>query len=201
MARAALAEEDIPLRDYPVEVAAEGRHDAAFIEELWALFHDEAIWTVFPESVFTRSFQAFAFQVLARLGAAVHQPLRDKHQLLPLRLFRLLRHPEEGPEIADLPDCMKDPWTLQLQTKYPRLEGEELRGTLQLQCMVHMLDIGSVESKHASIRRQVVQHSVQTRRMGFDQASGEWLFQNFRVKKNPAAIAGRRRQLREVPML
>ena len=50
----------------------------------------------------------------------------------------------------------------------------------------------------ASIRRQVVQHSVQTWRMAFDQASCEWMFQNYRVGRTSSRVSARKTRLHQV---
>ena len=101
-----------------------------------------------------------------------------------------MSNPQQGPALAKERDCLKDQWTLELQRQFPTLSGAEFQAVLQLQALIQPLDIGEVESRHASIRRQVVQHSVQTWRMAFSQASCEWMMQNFRIagKKHKAQL-------------
>ena len=164
-----------------VQLASEGVLESSFARDLEALYVDAQVWSLLPDDSLTESFQGMAFRVLSRLGAAVHQLLTHEHSLYPTKLWRLLDHPEESAAMASDPICLKDEWTQAVQGLIPSLDGDRLRAVLRLQSRVQMLDIGTVESRHASVRRQVVQHSVQTWRMGLDQASAEWMFQNYRT--------------------
>ena len=169
-------------RLHRLQLAADQTLEQEFFLELYSAYHDTETWDTFPEQHRTRAFQALGFRVLARLGASVHQLVAHQHTVYPIKLWRLLSSPGDALLLSNDPPCVKDDWTNQLQQKYPGFLGAELQAVLQLQATVQLLEIGQVESKHASIRRQVVAHSVQTWRMAFWQASCEWLLQNYRVQ-------------------
>eukprot|EP00971_Amphidinium_carterae_P340586 6479023-Amphidinium_carterae.1 len=55
------------------------------------------------------------------MGTGVHQQLSHVHSCYPFRLFLLIDQPELGNTLAMEDDCLKDSWTISLQSKYPGL--------------------------------------------------------------------------------
>ena len=176
--------EDKPIaRTYRLSLAADHILEDQFTGQLLHQFSTPDVWACVPEEALTLEFRAKSFRVLSKMGASVHQTVRHPHQQYPVRLYRLLNQPSEAAAIAAEPICRKDPWTLQVQARHPTLEGGEVEAILHLHASVQSLDIAGIESRHASVRRQVVAQSVQTCRQAFAKTSACWLLQNYRAAK------------------
>ena len=140
----------------------------------------EECWQLLPASARTMAFRSVYFRVLSRLGSAAHQLVTHPHELYPQKLFLGLGAPETRADLATEGQCLKDPFTKQLQNVYPTLEGEQVQAILKMHALHQAVDIGAIETKHASVRRQIVLLSVQTWRREFSEASCHWLLQNLR---------------------
>ena len=177
-------------RLYRLQVAAELQLEREFLESLKAIWKSREKWSLLPTRNWTVRDRACAFRMLSMLGACIHKLLVLPHQTFPFQLFRLLHEPELGPTLAAQPDCCKDEWTRSLEARHKGLEGEELDAALRLQALLQPLDISSIETRHASIRRQVEVKSVHTWRASHVRVSTEWMLQNFRTSRRP--LHGRR---------
>ena len=167
-------------RRYRATELAQGQLDPDFAEDLYRLMSGEEPWKWLPAGSATFHFRAQSFRVLSRLGAAVHQLVTHPHQLYPQKLFLLLGAPSLGATLAADAECLKDDYTKELQRRYPNLEGDELQCVLKMHALHQCTDIGAIETKHASVRRQVVLLSVQTWRREFGETSCHWVLQNLR---------------------
>ena len=175
-------------RDYRVSVAASGELENRFFAELSELYTDQSSWCLAPPATATMRYRALSFKVLSCLGCALMQLVAHPHKCYPVKLFRLLREPEMGPDLAAEAPCIKDAYTQHLQRSHPTLEGEELQASLKMHALHQAVDIGGIETRHASVRRQVVLLSVQTWRRDFSQASCDWLLQNLRGSRRKSGF-------------
>ena len=178
-------------REYRLQLAAEGLLEQEFQGHLLSTFKDDSRWGLLPTGALSVAERSESFRLLSRIGAAIAQLLAQPHSLYPVKLC-----PGLGREMAAEPNCLKDDWTLKLQTEYPQLEGAELQAILRVQASHQALDISTIESRHASIRRQVVCKSVQTWRLSLAQLSAEWLIQNFRLSQTAMRKGAKRADLR-----
>eukprot|EP00971_Amphidinium_carterae_P148062 2934459-Amphidinium_carterae.7 len=168
-------------RDYPLVLAAEGALEKRFFDSMHSLVFQSSVWNHFPDQVHACSFRALAFKLFSRAGAATYQLYSFPHQLFPYRTFLLISHPELAEEISAIPDCCKDGWTLALQREHGFVGlPENVLSILVLTAMTQHTDIGHVEANHASIRRHVMQKSVQTWTLTLLSASTQWVFQRLR---------------------
>ena len=165
-----------PGRDYMLLSAAEGSLEEEYYEALVKLFEPGA-WSCVPEHSLNVSFRTLISKVLSRQGCLVEQLLRHRHRQFPVCLFKLLKTPQLASEFSEVSECLKDEWTLQLQRLYPTLAGDAFRQTLLLHAELMSTSIAVIESKHASVRRQLKSRSVQTWSMSASTASAEWVAQ------------------------
>eukprot|EP00971_Amphidinium_carterae_P350653 6491672-Amphidinium_carterae.1 len=145
-------------RKYRLAVAASEELEDKFYARLATAFSDKLTWASIPASACTHAFRALSFRTLSRIGSTVESAL------------------------AAEPECMKDPYNLKLQQIYPGLHSPELLGLLQLQGSQQAVDISGIESRHASIRRDLVVKSTQAWTTGLREISSEFMLQSFRTK-------------------
>ena len=119
-----------------------------------------------PEGAWDVSMRCLIFRLLARQGAAIHQQVSSVHSKFPVKMFALLKHPECAEAITATPKCVR--------------ELQELRTVLALHCWMQPTNISQIEARHASIRRTLVNKSVQVRPHAFADASAAYLFQDVR---------------------
>eukprot|EP00971_Amphidinium_carterae_P206033 4088861-Amphidinium_carterae.1 len=192
VAEAMLAERENPLsqRSFPLGILASGKLEADFFESVAAVFQNNEMWKLFPTCCHTMKFRALAFKCLAKAAACVYQLYATPHQKCPMVIFKLLDDPAFGAHLSNMPPCLKDPYTLHLEKRFPTWEGEECKNVLLAHAMTTPVDISHIECKHASLRRGLQMSSVQTWRQGLSMCSALWILQNSRrhgyacVKKN-----------------
>jgi len=167
-------------RDFRMLVAAEGKLEGRLFKQLADLFMKEDLWQVIPTVDHTVGFQCTVFRLLSRIGCATEQLLSHPHKQFPYCMFKLLRHPGMAVEFSAVKQCQKDAWSKSMQEAFPTLASEDFLATLVLHAHLQWTDISGIEARHASIRRQLVARSVQTRTLDIRSASAEWVFQNIR---------------------
>ena len=147
-------------RSFRVVEAASGSLEEKFAKHIQKLFTDKSTWAIFPQSCHTVKFRSLCFRLLTRASACVYQLLALSHKIFPIRLFRLIKQRHLSAEYAAIPQLVCQAWSMRS-------------------------DISDIESRHASIRRQLTPRSVQTWKLGFAQAGSEWLLQTFRRRMEP----------------
>ena len=172
-------------RSFRVVEAASGSLEEKFAEQMKKLFTDKSTWAIFPQSCYTVKFRSLCFRLLTRASACVYQLLALSHKIFPIKLFRLIKQRHLSAEYAAIPQCVKDPWTQELQKLFPTFSEADLIHMLVCQAWSMRTDISDIESRHASVRRQLTTRSVQTWKLGFAQAGCEWLLQTFRRRMEP----------------
>ena len=170
------------VRDYRMVVAAEQRFEKVFMTELLSLFTSPMPWNYIEDHCLHISFRCLCFRVLSRAGCAVHQLLTHVHSGFPFKLFLVLKTPARAQEFMNIPNCLKDCWTLALAESFGDFNSAHFRQFLMLQGMIQQTDISNIESRHASIRRQLVSRSTQTTSLSASTLSAEWVFQNVRAR-------------------
>ena len=138
--------------------------------------------------------------MLSRMGAAVELHIGQPHKVFPVKVFKLLKDESQAQEMSAEPDCMKDGYTKALQARFGSLDNPEVQSILRMHALQQATDIGGIETRHASVRRQVVLLSVQIWRRELSEVSCDWLLQNLRrgrltqfVSKRPTRkVAGAR---------
>lgn len=162
-------------RQYRLSVAASGALEERFFEKLNCLWHAE-MWRAMPTGAFTVSFCAVGFKVLSRSGCCVQELLKHPHEQMPVRMFRLLDHPEEAAGLLQMPDCRWERWSMDLRRSHPSLSGDEFFAKLTLIAHMSWVDISRVEAKHATIRRILTLSSAHTHQQSLGELSAFWCF-------------------------
>eukprot|EP00971_Amphidinium_carterae_P101796 2014786-Amphidinium_carterae.6 len=166
-------------RTWPLLQAAK-HWEINFFKELSELLISKHLWELFSKESRTFEVRSLAHRLIARSGACVYQLLFQQHDKFPTKLMELIDSPGKSHEFAMISSCLKDDWTQALQQEYPTLNHPHLIAILVSQCSGQPTNIAEIESKHASVRRQIVSRIVQTWRCGIAQSSAQWILQNCR---------------------
>lgn len=180
-------EAGINLRQYRLPMAAGGHFEAPLKQQVELLWASPSLWALIPVEKYTISFRALCFKCISRLACTSHQLLEWPHKCFPIQLFILIERPELAPNLAELPDCLLDEWSLQMREMHPEFAGEEFMHKLLLCSLLLANDISSVESKHASIRRVFTASSVQSHAQALHDLSAQWAFMQARNRKGQFA--------------
>ena len=164
---------------FPIVIASELEVETTFMQRMNALLFQKSYWSSLPSASLTLNMQHLIFQLISRSAAAIHQLHVHVRSSYPFRLFQVVLHPERAAELEHEPNCLKDPFTMQIQQQLG-FTGEICRQTLTHMASLIEVDISSIEARYASIRRQLFSKSCQTWTLPLTLASAEWIFQNCR---------------------
>eukprot|EP00971_Amphidinium_carterae_P231090 4586009-Amphidinium_carterae.2 len=167
-------------RSYPLQIAAQMIEEGKFMEKLKTLVSNKKAWDIFPPECFTFEFRALSHRVIARSGAAIKTLVRKPHGQFPITMFAMLHNPDVTPSLLAQPACVKDAWSQRLQEAFPTWTEPRFLAMLEGHMHMQKTDISGVETLHASIRRHLLQRSLQTHVFGLHSASAEWVLQHQR---------------------
>lgn len=170
-------------RKYRLTIAAEGGVETKCFAQIHTLFAEAAMWEIFPRTAYTVRFRSLAFRMLSRAGCVVKQLLEFPHQSFPYRLFLLLSNPGKAQELADVPECLLDGWSLDMKKRHPTFAEPEFLQKLAMVALLLWVDISQVEARHATIRRLLVGASLQTHPQVFTDLAAQWSFLQFRKRR------------------
>eukprot|EP00971_Amphidinium_carterae_P074979 1481758-Amphidinium_carterae.1 len=165
------------VRKYRLGVAANKELESQLLDTVKHVFASDSLWEVFPMHTRTMHTRSLGFRVICRAAAAIHASYCWPHMRFPCRLFSLLTHPDLAEELLSVPSCLWDEMTKAFVEAFPTLSGEAFRNCLLSVALSQPIDIAKLECRHASIRRTLTYHSVQTWRLGLSMASCLWLLQ------------------------
>ena len=180
----------VPQRDYMLTLAAQNTLEDTYFGALGRLFFEESEWKLVEERKYTVSFRALAFRVLSRQGCLIHIDLRVPHRMPPFTLFRVLRSEDMAQVVASTPPCLLDEWSARILQRYPTLVGEECKEVLHTHAKLASTNTAPIESRHSSLRRQLLGRSMQTWAMSFPVLSAEFLLQGSRRHRLNFGCAG-----------
>lgn len=183
-------------RQYRLAIAASGHNEEAVRRHVQDLWLSGEKWALLPLESHHVGFRSLAFRSCSRLLCAVHQLLVVPHRKFPVRLFALLEDASLAGSMLNTPECLLDPFSLDMKKRHPSWEGEEFMQRLVLCGLLMWKDTSSIEAKHASIRRLLTAASVQTHTQNFQELAAQWLFLQCRNRMDSAAPwqAAKRRQ-------
>ena len=170
----------VPRRQYMATMAAQNMLEKKYFSSLSKLFVEEEEWKLVEEEKHTIEFRALAFRALSRQGCLIHLDLEAPHLLPPFTLFAVLHDPAQAEIVAKTPPCLLDEWSQALLLKYPTLSGDECLQVLETHAAIASTNTAPIESKHSSLRRQLVGRSTQTWPLAFPVLSAEFLLQGCR---------------------
>jgi hypothetical protein len=103
------------------------------------------------------------------------------HRQCPFVVFLALVDPAQVPAIEAIPECRRGAWAKSFLASHKgTLDGENAQLELLLLALVIAVDIGTIESLHATIRRIIHGRSLQTNAISLDDLDSEWLLQRHR---------------------
>eukprot|EP00971_Amphidinium_carterae_P026100 514702-Amphidinium_carterae.2 len=168
-------------RTSPLILACDQVFEKEFLEQLQSLLQRDAVWNrLVPPTSSTIACKGLAHRMLSRAGAGVHELLALPHQAFPTKTYRLIREPEFAATIRAEGSCVKDKFTLALESMPGGLCSAEVRQVLMSHAHMQRTDISAIECKHASIRRTTLSRSLQTWRYGLEATSADFLLQSCR---------------------
>lgn len=183
---------DFGVRQYRLSIAACGRHDQRFKQQVHTLWSEPAMWQLLPDRCLNLSFRSLAFRSLSKLACSHKQLLAWPNERFPIRMFALLEQPDLAESMRAAPDCLLDAWSAQLRRDDPSLCGATFRLKLLLCAAMSWKDISSIEARHASIRR-LLYTSPQTHSMSFADLASQWLLMQARTRATDFAAWQTRR--------
>eukprot|EP00971_Amphidinium_carterae_P167010 3309654-Amphidinium_carterae.1 len=149
-------------REFLLTIAAEGRLEKDFFGRVMEVFRHATWWRVLvPDTDRVVSQNAKAFVLLSQQAALVEELLCTTHKQYPFPLFKTLVDDRASLDVVAAPECCRGQFVNDLLSKYG-LSDPKLREILLMHCQLCATSIADLESKHASNRRTLVQHSVQT---------------------------------------
>ena len=182
-----------PHRSFPLLEAARNKQEQVFFQRL-AELSGEALWKSIQNT--TEGAAALAFKLQSRAGCMIEQLLAAPHRLSPFDLFLVLIHPEKGPALAELAECLQHPLVESFVQEYGASLGNmESRMKIFLLLLKSKTNICKLESLHAWIRR-ILHMRIQTHGLTLREASAMWCCKRQRArlprtpktcKKRPAA--------------
>ena len=164
-------------------------HEATFerqcLDQVRALMA-EAPWTVLPDAARTTDLRTRAFCMLSALGCLCHE-MRVRHANFPFCVFGLVREGSAEAEaqalLAKCPE-MHDAWSAAFVGYYKDRPGglcsPEAKAELLHTLSIAKREIAQIEAGHASVRRGLVMHSVQTHTLLFKHVSAQMVTQRMR---------------------
>lgn len=179
-------------RSYRLAIAAQGLDEARCFDELQQLFDRDQTWQHMPTEVHNVEFRALSFRMLSKVGCMVEELFAQAHRCFPIRLCVVLAAPEQGPELATVPDCVLDEWSRRLKVDHPEFTGEAFLQKVSLLALMCPKDISHIEARHASIRRLLTSASVQTHTQSLDDLSAQWCLMQFRRRRRRGALGQRK---------
>ena len=103
------------------------------------------------------------------------------HRGFPYKMFGLLTQTVLPQDIVETPDCMLDEFSFTLRQQHPDCQEPELLHVLEAHVMQAATTIASIESRHSTVRRQLVMRSVQCPTLMMHNLSAAWVMQNLRA--------------------
>ena len=125
--------------------------------------------------------RALAFRLHSRIGSYTEQIIALDNRRSLLQALRIFREPSFAEEINKAVVCQGgfvDPWTAELKRLFPSvalLRSFRCRLILQLTLLLLFIDTSVVECGHASIRRLLHMHGVQTHARTAEDVVADWL--------------------------
>ena len=133
---------------------------------------------------FTVRGRALGFRMAAKAGAGLEGSLLHRHRQYPFPTLRMPREPGLATQVyrdATSTVCKGgyvDAWTIDLVRMYPSPEALESEACTAILVMVWMMAwtcTGLIETLHASIRRLIKAHSVQTHLYSWLDLNSDWM--------------------------
>eukprot|EP00971_Amphidinium_carterae_P343586 6483415-Amphidinium_carterae.1 len=118
-----------------------------------------------------------AMKLLCRQASLVHELLITSHKRFPCCVMTLLHNPSKAEELAAMPRCVMDNWSLAMCSEFDNFRHPDLLEILVMHCLVCSTNISELECKHASNRRLLHQRGTQTWSLQVATGSSEWLAQ------------------------
>jgi hypothetical protein len=180
----------IQARTYRLLVGALGILEKHALDKLKALYESDIWDLIIPKSSFTCGFRSLCFRLISRLGCAIEELWANPNRKFPSKAFLVLVDPEIAREIREIhaaSPCLLDEWTLEMLKEHGDQFGDDVSiHKLYTKALLMFKDIGRIEAKHASIRRQLVARSVQTHTVHLADVGSWWVLQQARARVDDA---------------
>ena len=157
-------EQGLPLhgvRDHESTMSAELVAEKECLDMIAVLFDNPVMWQLIPERNRTIEVQSLVFRLLGRLGCLVTQLLCFPNQKPDRKVFRLLKDLGVADELLATKHCVFSDSMVDLVQKHPTLTDPVCLAKLEAKAITSKAPVAHIESRHASIRKQLVGRSTQ----------------------------------------
>lgn len=172
---------DVRSRKYRMCEIAKGSLNWGFRVRLDALFDSITLWNVLPPSTRTVSFRSLVFRSLSRMGCAFQKLVVDEAAPFNVQKFRALADPSFLDQMDSLSKCLLGRNGCLLKARFGSFKNPDFLAHILAEANILLVDIGPLESRNASIRRQLVASSVQTWQEDLQDLNAAWVSQQTRT--------------------
>eukprot|EP00959_Pyramimonas_sp_CCMP1952_P353172 7399221-Pyramimonas_sp.AAC.1 len=103
-------------RLFPITVLADCTLEARCFEQMNCLLFNADAWHLIRPAESNNRLASLALAMISDGLSIITQEMHSVNSGFPTRVFQLLRQPELGASMADVPDCMKDAFTKELES-------------------------------------------------------------------------------------
>lgn len=168
-------------RKHRIQVAAKHELENEFNAGLHKALFGPSAWRHLPMTSKTKETRSLVFRLLSRAGCTVECLLRLPHDIFPTRLWLALEDDAIGEMLSQSPPCEFDSFSRAFVSK-SGLVGEDARAALGFLAHMIYLDIGSIEQRHAPLRRRT-KAMAPTNVPSASDVSAFWTLRRYRLMK------------------
>ena len=175
-------------RLFPIAVMADGILERHCSEKLKCLLFNHLMWHLIRPAECNNFNTSLAFIMISDAGSVISREVTMANASFPTRLFKLLQQPELGKTMEDVPGCLKDRFTKELQAS-TRLGSVEC--LLRLAACAMLLQGNTVPNEvfNAQLRR-VVKVRTQCPQVSAVDLSTATVGILFRARRKEAGLVG-----------
>jgi len=168
--------------DYRCLTACTMKLELEFCKSTWSALSTPDVWACLPSAYPTVAKVSRCFQMGSVGLCSVKAMMILRYRQYPFKTFRILMDDSYIDTVDGDCDKLKDPWTLDLQRVYGRLEGADARAEIMAMVATFVLDTSQIEARHASLRRYLEVRKQQTHSATVEELSAEFCARLVRVR-------------------
>ena len=178
--------EALPKRTYPAIESAKNTLELKFLQRVYLMYDSTLFEDVVPLADSTLSLQHLLFKLCSGSECLAESNLFFVHEGMPLHAVLIIVDATVAHELATMRECLLGP-LLDFVRSYKNtdegLNGAEPQARMLLYVIMHKANIIKLETLHASLRRLIFNHSIQTHGEDFGELSSAWMLFRLRQRK------------------
>jgi len=176
-----------PARTFRVLVCAQLLLERNYFHKLGQLYDKADLFSLMPTSSLFEEVSAKIFRTISRQGALMEYLFAHPSRGFPCRLFLLLGDRSRADELAAAPACLRGGFAEAFMAENDLRSDDAWFRLVALAHHCHM-DMGKIESLHATIRRSLYQRHVQTTVPSLERMSAEFCAHTHRRRCNTVLL-------------